>query len=145
MFCFLNFQYQLAHNPLLMTAFCTTVFSIAFFNFAGISVTKEMSATTRLISLLILHTQNIVINITLFIILYTLRKHRGQVTKLGGGRGCNLGVNEGKGRGEKRPSFGVHRLIPAFQLECQIPNTQTYTTLYLATYRLNLSKNSQIE
>jgi hypothetical protein len=30
-----------------MTAFCTTVFSIAFFNFAGIGVTKEMSATTR--------------------------------------------------------------------------------------------------
>merc|ERR1712223_1428878 len=33
--------YQLAHNPLLATAFCGTVISIAFFNFAGISVTKE--------------------------------------------------------------------------------------------------------
>ncbi len=41
--------YQLAHNPLLLTAFCGTVVSIAFFNFAGISVTKEMSATTRMV------------------------------------------------------------------------------------------------
>merc|ERR1739848_893839 len=41
--------YQLAHNPLLATAFCGTVISIAFFNFAGISVTKEMSATTRMV------------------------------------------------------------------------------------------------
>ena len=39
--------YQLAHNPLLATAFSGTVISIAFFNFAGISVTKEMNATTR--------------------------------------------------------------------------------------------------
>ena len=30
-------------------AFSGTVFSIAFFNFAGISVTKEMSATTRMV------------------------------------------------------------------------------------------------
>ena len=41
--------YQLAHNPLLLTAFCGTAVSIAFFNFAGISVTKEMSATTRMV------------------------------------------------------------------------------------------------
>ncbi len=41
--------YQLAHNGLLLTAFCGTVVSIAFFNFAGISVTKEMSATTRMV------------------------------------------------------------------------------------------------
>ena len=41
--------YQLAHNPYLATAFCGTVISIAFFNFAGISVTKEMSATTRMV------------------------------------------------------------------------------------------------
>ena len=41
--------YQLSHNPLLATAFCGTVISIAFFNFAGISVTKEMSATTRMV------------------------------------------------------------------------------------------------
>ncbi len=67
--------FQLAHNPLLLTAFCGTVVSIAFFNFAGtygkrlqnvvtlevgrflssfphipgISVTKEMSATTRMV------------------------------------------------------------------------------------------------
>merc|ERR1712038_1088225 len=41
--------YQLAHNPFLAFAFCGTVISIAFFNFAGISVTKEMSATTRMV------------------------------------------------------------------------------------------------
>lgn len=41
--------YQLFHNGQLMTAFCGTVVSIAFFNFAGISVTKEMSATTRMV------------------------------------------------------------------------------------------------
>lgn len=34
---------------MLLGAFCTTILSIAFFNFAGISVTKEMSATTRYI------------------------------------------------------------------------------------------------
>jgi hypothetical protein len=39
--------YQLAHNPELALAFCGTIISIAFFNFAGISVTKELSATTR--------------------------------------------------------------------------------------------------
>jgi len=41
--------FQLAHNWRLAMAFCGTVFSIAFFNFAGISVTKEMSATTRMV------------------------------------------------------------------------------------------------
>ena len=41
--------YQLAHNPLLLMAFCGTTISIAFFNFAGMSVTKEMSATTRMV------------------------------------------------------------------------------------------------
>merc|ERR1719509_737740 len=41
--------YQLAHNWRLGMAFSGTVFSIAFFNFAGISVTKEMSATTRMV------------------------------------------------------------------------------------------------
>jgi len=41
--------YQLGHNPLLLTAFMGTIVSIAFFNFAGISVTKEMSATTRMV------------------------------------------------------------------------------------------------
>ena len=39
--------YQLANNPELALAFCGTIVSIAFFNFAGISVTKELSATTR--------------------------------------------------------------------------------------------------
>merc|ERR1712105_196950 len=37
------------HNPLLALAFSGTVISIAFFNFAGISVTKELSATTRMV------------------------------------------------------------------------------------------------
>merc|ERR1712113_1336028 len=41
--------YQLAHNAELAGAFSLTVISIAFFNFAGISVTKEMSATTRMV------------------------------------------------------------------------------------------------
>merc|ERR1712150_398766 len=41
--------YQLAHNQELAGAFSLTVISIAFFNFAGISVTKEMSATTRMV------------------------------------------------------------------------------------------------
>jgi len=41
--------FQLAHNPQLAGAFSLTVVSIAFFNFAGISVTKEMSATTRMV------------------------------------------------------------------------------------------------
>jgi len=41
--------YQLAHNPLLALAFAGTIISIAFFNFAGISVTKELSATTRMV------------------------------------------------------------------------------------------------
>jgi len=41
--------FQLAHNWRLGMAFSGTVFSIAFFNFAGISVTKEMSATTRMV------------------------------------------------------------------------------------------------
>merc|ERR1719153_534610 len=40
---------KFAHNWRLGMAFCGTVFSIAFFNFAGISVTKEMSATTRMV------------------------------------------------------------------------------------------------
>jgi len=41
--------YQLTHNPLLLLAYFGTVTSIAFFNFAGISVTKELSATTRMV------------------------------------------------------------------------------------------------
>ncbi|XP_046388315.1 solute carrier family 35 member F6 [Ischnura elegans] len=40
---------QLSNNPLLICAFLGTIISIAFFNFAGISVTKEMSATTRMV------------------------------------------------------------------------------------------------
>ena len=41
--------YQLTHNGLLLFSFLLTVFSIAFFNFAGITVTKELSATTRMV------------------------------------------------------------------------------------------------
>ena len=40
---------QLADNPLLLLAFSLLVICNAFFNFAGISVTKEMSATTRVV------------------------------------------------------------------------------------------------
>ncbi|CAG0885631.1 unnamed protein product [Darwinula stevensoni] len=38
---------QLGNNTFLLLAFCGTIVSIAFFNFAGVSVTKEISATTR--------------------------------------------------------------------------------------------------
>lgn len=40
---------QIEHNGRLVMALVGTVLSIAFFNFAGISVTKEMSATTRMV------------------------------------------------------------------------------------------------
>lgn len=40
---------QIGNNPILMIAVLGTIISIAFFNFAGISVTKEMSATTRMV------------------------------------------------------------------------------------------------
>ncbi|XP_076662224.1 transport and golgi organization 9 [Halictus rubicundus] len=40
---------QIGNSGRLLTAILGITFSIAFFNFAGISVTKEMSATTRMI------------------------------------------------------------------------------------------------
>lgn len=40
---------QLSHNGWLVVALSGTIFSIAFFNFTGISVTKEISATTRMV------------------------------------------------------------------------------------------------
>lgn len=40
---------QISNNPLLLVATLCTIVSIAFFNFAGISVTKEQSATTRMV------------------------------------------------------------------------------------------------
>ncbi|CAB3259042.1 unnamed protein product [Arctia plantaginis] len=40
---------QIGNNPLLLIATLCTIVSIAFFNFAGISVTKEQSATTRMV------------------------------------------------------------------------------------------------
>ncbi|CAH0716709.1 unnamed protein product, partial [Brenthis ino] len=40
---------QIGNNSLLLLAILGTILSIAFFNFAGISVTKEMSATTRMV------------------------------------------------------------------------------------------------
>ena len=40
---------QLGNNPLLLVAILGTVFSIAFFNFAGLTVTQELSATTRMV------------------------------------------------------------------------------------------------
>ncbi|KAI8430618.1 hypothetical protein MSG28_000829 [Choristoneura fumiferana] len=40
---------QISNSPILMAAIVGTIVSIAFFNFAGISVTKEMSATTRMV------------------------------------------------------------------------------------------------
>jgi hypothetical protein len=41
--------YMIKNNLLLLVPISGTVISIAFFNFAGISVTKEMSATTRMV------------------------------------------------------------------------------------------------
>ncbi|XP_043235270.1 solute carrier family 35 member F6-like isoform X1 [Amphibalanus amphitrite] len=41
--------YQLGNNWQLSLAFSGTIISIAFFNFAGISVTKEINATTRMV------------------------------------------------------------------------------------------------
>ena len=41
--------YMIKNNNLLLVPITGTVFSIAFFNFAGISVTKEISATTRMV------------------------------------------------------------------------------------------------
>ncbi|CAH2985481.1 unnamed protein product [Chilo suppressalis] len=40
---------QIGNSSILIIAFVGTIISIAFFNFAGISVTKEMSATTRMV------------------------------------------------------------------------------------------------
>ncbi|KAG6452494.1 solute carrier family 35 member F6 [Manduca sexta] len=40
---------QIGNNPLILVATLGTIISIAFFNFSGISVTKEMSATTRMV------------------------------------------------------------------------------------------------
>lgn len=40
---------QIGHQPLIMLALLGNTVSIAFFNFAGISVTKEISATTRMV------------------------------------------------------------------------------------------------
>ncbi|XP_072913573.1 solute carrier family 35 member F6 [Hemitrygon akajei] len=40
---------QIGMNPLIVVALLGNILSIAFFNFAGISVTKEISATTRMV------------------------------------------------------------------------------------------------
>ncbi|XP_061481867.1 solute carrier family 35 member F6 [Rhineura floridana] len=40
---------QIGHVPLIAVALLGNISSIAFFNFAGISVTKEISATTRMV------------------------------------------------------------------------------------------------
>ncbi|KAM9420645.1 solute carrier family 35 member F6-like isoform 1-T1 [Salvelinus alpinus] len=40
---------QIGHNPMIVLALLGNTVSIAFFNFAGISVTKEISATTRMV------------------------------------------------------------------------------------------------
>jgi len=40
---------QMGHYPLIIFALIGTILSIAFFNFAGVTVTKEISATTRMV------------------------------------------------------------------------------------------------
>ncbi|OWR41967.1 solute carrier family 35 member F6 [Danaus plexippus] len=46
---FIDGLVQIGNNSFLLLAIMGTVVSIAFYNFAGISVTKEMSATTRMV------------------------------------------------------------------------------------------------
>ncbi|XP_063850491.1 solute carrier family 35 member F6-like isoform X2 [Scylla paramamosain] len=41
--------YQIGTTPLLLVPILGNIISIAFFNFAGVSVTKELSATTRMV------------------------------------------------------------------------------------------------
>ncbi|XP_064082161.1 solute carrier family 35 member F6-like isoform X2 [Macrobrachium nipponense] len=41
--------YQMGSNPVLIAAVLGNIISIAFFNFAGVSVTKELTATTRMV------------------------------------------------------------------------------------------------
>ncbi|XP_068206752.1 solute carrier family 35 member F6-like isoform X2 [Palaemon carinicauda] len=41
--------YQMGSNPVLVAAILGNIISIAFFNFAGVSVTKELTATTRMV------------------------------------------------------------------------------------------------
>lgn len=41
--------YQIANNWQILVSILGTIVSIAFFNYAGISVTKEISATTRMV------------------------------------------------------------------------------------------------
>ncbi|XP_050692656.1 solute carrier family 35 member F6-like isoform X1 [Eriocheir sinensis] len=41
--------YQIGTTPILLAPILGNIISIAFFNFAGISVTKELSATTRMV------------------------------------------------------------------------------------------------
>lgn len=45
----LNAFWMMKHNGELIASLFTTIVSIAFFNFAGITVTKFMSATTRMV------------------------------------------------------------------------------------------------
>ncbi|KAE9548381.1 hypothetical protein FO519_008408 [Halicephalobus sp. NKZ332] len=40
---------EIRHNPLILAALGLTILSIAFFNFAGITVTKRLSATSRMV------------------------------------------------------------------------------------------------
>ena len=40
---------QVGHRPLIALALLGNISSIAFFNYAGVSVTKEISATTRMV------------------------------------------------------------------------------------------------
>eukprot|EP00811_Abedinium_folium_P013877 NODE_22913_length_689_cov_0.973310.p1 GENE.NODE_22913_length_689_cov_0.973310~~NODE_22913_length_689_cov_0.973310.p1 ORF type:complete len:152 (-),score=46.79 NODE_22913_length_689_cov_0.973310:91-546(-) len=39
--------YQLSHSPILLAAIIASVFSVAFFNFSGVTVTQRASAVAR--------------------------------------------------------------------------------------------------
>ena len=45
----LNAFWMMKESGMLVGALCTTVVTIAFTNFAGVTVTKVMSATTRIV------------------------------------------------------------------------------------------------
>ena len=44
---------QMGHNGWLIVSVCMTIISIAFFNYAGVFITKELNATTRFTKFLI--------------------------------------------------------------------------------------------
>ena len=74
------------------------------------------------------------------VILYAVRKQRGEITKLG-----RESVNTGKGKRKKHPSFGVHTVIcrgskfkksRRILLTLSLPNFFIYPLCFLNTYKI---------